>query len=176
MELFTLENTREIFHFLDMCEGVEQNIIYHPEGSVLNHSLQVVNLAFRESDDIDLILAAMLHDIGKVIKSHGHADIGARLLRDYASVKTIFLVEHHMRMWKYLNGEMTKLSKCQFLASHPWLPCLVQLTRWDHMGRNPNRKNKYDREKIIERLNSKIPSHFGIPGRLYEKNITSGGC
>lgn len=176
MDLFTIENTKEIFYLLELCESVEQNIKYHPEGNVLNHSLQVMNHAFRESDDTDLILAAMLHDVGKCVESHGHAEIGIQLLREHVSVKTLFLIEHHMRIWAYLEGEMSKLSKCQFLASHPWLSNLIQLARWDRMGRNPNSKIKYDKEYIIERLNKKIPAHFKVPGRLYEKNITSGEC
>lgn len=171
MDLFTVENTKEIFYLLESCQSTEQNIKYHPEGTVFAHSLQVMNHAFRETDDTDLILAAMLHDIGKYIESHGHAEIGVQLLRDYVSVKTLFLIEHHMRVWSYLEGEMSKLSKCQFIASHPWLPQLIQLARWDRMGRNPNRKIKYDKEDIIERLNKKIPSHFGIPGRLHGTNI-----
>jgi len=166
MELFTVEHMKEIFNFLDMCDGIQQNNKYHPEGDVLNHSLQVMSHAFKESDDTDLILAAMLHDIGKLVESHGHAEIGVKLLRNYVSVKTLFLIEHHMRIWSYIEGEMSKLSKCQFLSSHPWLPELVQLARWDRMGRNPNRKMKYDKEDIVNRLNKKIPAHFGIPGRL----------
>ncbi len=58
-----------------------------------------------------------------------------------------------MRIWNYLKGEMSKLSKCQFLASHTWFTQLVQLARWDKMGRNPNWKVKYNKENIIERFN-----------------------
>ena len=160
MNFFTDENTKEIFGFLEKCQGIEQMECHHPEGDVFNHSLQVLNWAFKESDDIDLILAAMLHDIGKSENSKGHEQIAVEKLRDYASVKTLWLIEHHMRVWYYVLGEMRKHSSCQYLANHPWLPELIQLARWDKLGRTHNRQMKYDKGKIIERLNLKVDRHF----------------
>jgi len=166
MEFFTEENTKMLFYFLEKCQGVRQKPEYHPEGDVFVHSLQVGSLAFRESNDVDLILAAYLHDIGKLVCSNGHSEIGCELLSSYVSVKTLFLIEHHMRIWAFINGEMKKLSKCQFLVTHAWLPELIQLARWDHAGRNPNKKPIYDKLKIIERLNSCVDKHFCVPDHL----------
>jgi len=166
IEFFNLENTKVIFWFLESCKGIEQKHKWHPEGDVFVHSLQVGSLAFRETHDIDLIFAAYLHDIGKMICSNGHSEIGCELLSSYVSVKTLFLIEHHMRIRTYLDGEMKKLSKCQFLVTHPWFPELIQLNRWDKMGRNPNKKVSYDKIKIIEKLNNCIDKHFCLPEHL----------
>lgn len=166
MELYTPENTKMIFWFLERCKGVEQSPTWHPEGDVFKHSLQVGALACRESNDVDLILAAYLHDVGKIILSREHPRIGCVLLYQYVSPKTLFLIKHHMRIWAYLNGEMKKRSKCQYLVTHPYLSQLIQLGRWDHMGRNPGRVIKYDKEMIIERLNKCIDKHFSIPDYL----------
>lgn len=171
MELFTLDNLRMVFWFLERCQNVKQNPKWHPEGDVFKHSLQVGSLACCESNDIDLILAAYLHDIGKIILSKEHSRIGCVLLYPYVSTKTLFLIEHHMRIWSYLDGEMKKYSKCQYLVTHPYLSQLIQLARFDRAGRNPNKKIKYDKLKIIERLNRCIDQHF-IPG--YLKNYE--GC
>ena len=65
-----------------------------------------------------------------------------------------------MRVWAYLKGEMKKLGKCTELIEHPWLPELIQLARWDHMGRNPNAKIKYSRQDIIDRLNKAVKNHW----------------
>jgi len=162
LTVFTEENTKEIFNILELCQGINQDPEWHPEGDVFNHSLQVVKLAFRESNDVDLILAAMLHDVGKSIESHGHEQIGCKLLDSYVSSKTLFLIENHMRIWNYLEGKMHKLSKCKFLASHPYLAELIQLARWDKKGRKKT-KVKYDKGKIIERLNKATGEHFRIP-------------
>lgn len=168
MEFFTEENTKMLFYFLEKCKGVEQNSKWHPEGDVFTHALQVGSLAFRESNDVDVIIAAYLHDVGKMVLSKEHVRIGCVLLYPYVSVKTLFLIEHHMRIHTYLNGEMKKLSKCKFFEGHVWFSDLVQLSRWDRMGRNPNRKVSYDKFKIIDRLNRCVDKHFNVPKYLLD--------
>ncbi len=153
LNFFTFKNTDYIFNLLEECQGVSQVETHHPEKDVFNHCLQTANWAFRETKDTDLILAALLHDVGKKVNSYGHEKIGANLLNGYVSDKTLFLIENHMKIWSYLNGEMQKLSKCIFLASHPWLSELIQLARWDKKGRDGNKKLIYNKEMIIKRLN-----------------------
>ncbi len=150
------------FQALERCRGIPQIEKYHPEGDVFDHSLQVLCWAFRESYNTDLILAAMLHDVGKVMLFKGHAKKGIKILDDYLSTKTQWLIEQHMRIWHLLLGEMRRLGKVRELIEHPWLPDLILLARWDKMGRNPRRKVQYDKEKIIERLNICAEKHFGV--------------
>jgi len=149
-----------LFYYFERTRGVEQKEIHHPEGDVFTHSLQVLKWAFKETNNTDLILAAMMHDIGKVENALGHEKIAVELLKDYLSLKSLFIIEHHMRVWTMILGEMRKLSKVKFLVSHPWLPELVLLARWDKIGRNPRAKVKYDKEFIINKLNEKAKLHF----------------
>jgi len=161
MKVFTYEIMKPLFDILDQTKGVTQMSVWHPEGDVLTHSLQVMNLAFRESYDIDLILSAMLHDVGKVVNSKGHDKIAVEWLGDLVSVKTSWLIGNHMRFWFYVMGEMKKRSKVEELAGHGWLPELTLLARWDKMGRNPSRRVEYDKMEIIDRLNKCVSYHFG---------------
>ena len=158
--IFTNEFMEPLFMTLEQCRGVKQMEVHHPEGDVFNHSLQVLYCAFRETIDTDLILAAMLHDVGKMENSLGHEKISIGLLKPYVSLKTLWLIEHHMRIWYYILGDMRKLSKVKEMAGHPWLPELVQLARFDKMGRNPNRTIKYNKSNIMERLNMCIEKRF----------------
>jgi len=177
IEPFSIDNTKEIFFHLENCQGVKQHEKWHPEGDVFIHSLQTVKWAFRETDDVDLILAALLHDVGKQVNKLGHEQEGCELLKDCTTPKTLFLIENHMRVWYYINGEMKKLSKCKELAEHPWLPELIQLARFDKKGRNPNVKVKYDKDDLIERLNKASMQHFRIPEGLKKEiqKITVAG-
>ena len=149
-----------VFDIFETCKGVEQSEKHHPEGDVFNHSLQVLYHAFRETIDTDLILAAMMHDVGKVENSLGHEKIAVEKLTGFLSVKSLWLIEHHMKIWYYILGDMRKLSKVKELSEHPWLPELIQLARFDKLGRNPNRKIAYNRNDIIERLNRCIDKRF----------------
>ena len=158
--IYTEEYMAPMFDFLEKCKGVEQDPKWHPEGDVFNHSLQVMKFAFRETKDTNLILAAMLHDIGKIENSHGHEQLACEWLFDLCSPKTLWLIKHHMRFWEFIEGTMKKYNKVMYLSKHPWLPELVQLARWDKRGRRPNMKVKFDKEDILERLNNNVKDHF----------------
>lgn len=173
IKIFSTKIMEPLFWVLEETKGITQMEKHHPEGDVFTHSLQVLQIAFRETIDTDLILAAMLHDVGKIGNSQGHEKIAIEFLDCHCSAKTLWLIEHHMRIWHLLLGEMRKRSKVEFLREHPWLPDLIMLARWDKMGRNPNRKVMYNKEKIIDKLNSCIEKHFAnnyIKGEvIYER-------
>ena len=46
-------------------DKVDQRRDYHPEGDVLTHTKLVFNRLAKVTDDIDVLLAAIFHDIGK---------------------------------------------------------------------------------------------------------------
>ena len=77
-------------------EGIKQNLIHHPEGSVLNHTLLVIDKASKykeQSKDKRVYMwAALLHDLGKLtttkekkgkITSYGHDLQGEILARQF---------------------------------------------------------------------------------------------
>lgn len=169
MIIFTQEMLRRPFILLELCKGKVQMEEHHPEGDVFTHSLQVMEWAFRETIDTDLILAALFHDVGKIEISKGHAKIGIEMLWESLSVKSLWLIEHHMRFWSLILGEMRKLSKVQELLNHPWLPDLCAIARWDKLGRNPNKRVIYDKQNIIDRLNRCVDLHFEINKNKGEK-------
>jgi predicted HD phosphohydrolase len=148
------------FAYLEKCRGVKQMKNHHLEGDVLNHSLQCLDWALQESTDIDLVLAAMLHDIGKVNDSKGHEKIAIRWLNGVCSVKTLWLIEHHMRIQTLLLGQMKRKKKVRYLVEHCWLPELIMLTRWDKMARNPNKKTVFNKAFIAENLVRCMKDHF----------------
>ena len=158
--IYTKDFLSPLLAILKKCQGVWQNEKWHPEGDVFNHSLQVAYHAFRETTDTDLILAAMLHDVGKSHENHGHDKIAVEMLQPFLSVKSLWLIKQHMRIWTLLQGEMRKQNKVKELIGHPWLPELILLARWDKMGRNPHRHIEYNPDNILEKLNLCVEHHF----------------
>lgn len=170
MEVLSKELMWPLFAMVEATEGVPQSEKWHPEGDVLQHTMQVMEFAFRESSDIDLVVAAMVHDVGKTltnrvdgkkVTAYAHEAVGAEMVKSFVSVKTLFLVEQHMRVHTWLNGQMRKVSKVTAIANHPWLPCMVALARWDAGGREKKPPMVWDRWKMMERLEQVASSHFG---------------
>ena len=81
------------FGEIDRMRGIEQDPVFHPEGSVFRHSMQVLDRAaeYRDkvSDPYSFMLLALLHDVGKIaatevidgrIHAYGHEVLGLPLL------------------------------------------------------------------------------------------------
>ena len=166
---FTIDMFADIIPMVEKGMNMPQNPKYHPEGNVFNHSIQCVNWALRETIDTDLILAALLHDVGKSyvdidsFERGRHPQIGASLTRDFTSARTNYLIEHHMRVWSWILGEMRKLKKVQEVASDGMLPDLMALGRFDKMARNPNIVHTwFDWEKFVDKLNKKALERWNL--------------
>lgn len=97
---------------------IPQNAIYHPEGNVLKHTITVVNRALKD-DDINMAIAALLHDVGKdetlAYKgdrptAYGHEKVSASMVKNYRDwiislgglpSKVFFIIKNHMRVKKF---------------------------------------------------------------------------
>jgi hypothetical protein len=158
--IFDYESMLPVLELLENCQGIEQEREHHPEGDVFNHLLQCFKWALRETYDIDLVLASLLHDVGKAIELKGHEHYSVDMLSPYLSIKSLWLIENHMRIRHYIDGTMHKLSKVREMAGHPWFCELIQLARFDKLGRKPNARISYDRYEIIDRLNKHVQDGF----------------
>ncbi len=160
MILFTEEQISQWFNLMLITKGVEQEEKHHPEGDVWNHSFQALGIAMRETKDTDLIIAALFHDIGKSVITHGHEKESVRMMEDEISPKSLWLIQHHMRSRLFLSGEMNKHSKVRELLDNPFFPQLMHLRRIDAKARKPNRKYWIEPIDLADRLNKCVEEHF----------------
>ena len=61
----------------------------------LEHGLQTATLAARAGADLDTVVAALCHDMGKVISTPNHAAISAEMIKPYVSDDAYFVVKVH---------------------------------------------------------------------------------
>ena len=59
------------------------------------HSLQSATHALRDGADEELIVCALLHDIGDSIAPDNHSQLAAAVLKPYVSEKNHWIIRHH---------------------------------------------------------------------------------
>lgn len=135
--------------YVRRLSSIPQGTKYHPEGNVLIHTKIVLRRTLKY-DDINILLAAFFHDLGKVdttkpngkggFSAHEHEVISASLvnysnesIKMFGGNPTIvqWLVANHMRV-KHID-EMTP-KKRKSLVDHMWYPLLEKFAPCDKMG------------------------------------------
>ena len=61
----------------------------------LEHSLQTATRAYRADRDDEYVFCALLHDIGDLLGTFNHADIGAAVVKPFVSERNHWMVEKH---------------------------------------------------------------------------------
>lgn len=158
--------------------GIEQDPEWHPEGDVYEHSKQAmdaaVNFEYQSNEDkLTMVLAALCHDVGKVvatqhvdgrIRSLGHdvkgVPIAATFLDRVTNIQTVKdtilkLVRYHMIPVAFVKNNAKapaykRLAKK--LAPQTNIQELTRLAYCDKSGRNPDRQAPFEvcPEELIE--------------------------
>lgn len=154
----------------DKINSIKQFEGHHPEIYLKEHMRQVFNLAQDVGHPV-LMIAALLHDLGKIDTQRtyyhpkykkmvtcfiGHERYAPIYIRRYihlfrdilpadGSVYDVgYICKHHMRIHKYLSGEMTDRKKRLRLEAHPCFNLLIKFAEIDKLGRQPLLKAKKD--------------------------------
>jgi hypothetical protein len=136
-----------IFDHILRCQGVEQNTKRHPEVDVFTHLVQCGELAQKETSNKELILAAYLHDIGKLKGRPYHDTTGYRMLKgfDFIPKKTLWLIRHHLHIELFVKGKADRWFKT---ISDNDMGMLIRLHRFDKMARDPSWVPRFDKDKF----------------------------
>ncbi len=84
--------------------------------SRLEHSLQSATKALKAGQDEEMIVAALLHDIGDELAPMNHSEYAAAILKPYVSEKTHWIIERHGEFQAFyyahhLGGDRNKREK-----------------------------------------------------------------
>lgn len=87
----------ELARFPDRVLGwlqvLEESSGYHV--TRLDHSLQAATRAHRAGEDEEMVVCALLHDIGDYLAPANHSEVAAAMLRPYVSERSYWIVKHH---------------------------------------------------------------------------------
>lgn len=157
---------------LESLVDCPQEPTHHPEGSVWNHTLMVVDEAAKRKHEsknpVSFMWAALLHDIGKPvttekndqgkITSYGHDKAGKELAVEYLKTLTDdkklleevgSLVEHHMKpILFYKTKDTIQDGAFRRLSTKVDLKELILLSSCDRLGRGEIDRNKEKKELL----------------------------
>lgn len=120
---------------LSALENVQQPKKSHPEGDALVHSLQVYDLVCDEVPyDEELLLAALLHDVGKGIDPLNHVEAGLGVLGGRITERTAWLIAHCHEARKIKDGTIGNRSRKRLQESENYEDVLL-LAECDEQGR-----------------------------------------
>lgn len=113
--------------------------------SRLEHSLQTATRAEADGADDEMIVAALIHDIGDELAPYNHAEIAAGMIRPYVRAEVTWVVEQHgiFQMYYYahhLGGDRNARNR---FRDHPWYAsCERFCERWDQAAFDPDYTSK----------------------------------
>ena len=118
--------------------------------SRLEHSLQSATRALHAGGSEEMIVAALLHDIGDELAPMNHSEYAASILKPYVSEKTHWIVEKHGEFQAYyyahhLGGNRNKRDKYK---GHKYFDACVNFCeKYDQCSFDPNYES-YPLEKF----------------------------
>jgi predicted HD phosphohydrolase len=108
--------------------------------SRLEHSLQSATRAEDDGADADMIVAALLHDLGDELAPDNHSQLAASILRPYVRAQVTWVVEMHgLFQMRYYAHHLGK-DRDGYLAyrHHPWFEdCVNFCERYDQAAFDP---------------------------------------
>jgi len=131
------DGTREEYEFLDnlekqYCNGLADrllNTMRQLEHSLsgyrinrLEHSLQSATRAHRAGESEEMVIAALLHDIGDELAPYSHSEMAAAILRPFVSEKIHWVIKHHgvFQMYYYAHHCGGDRNARDLFKQHQW--------------------------------------------------------
>jgi predicted HD phosphohydrolase len=108
--------------------------------SRLGHSLQTATRALRDGADDELIVAALIHDVGDELAPYNHAEVAAAIIRPYVRPEVAWIVEQHglVQTYYYVHHNGGDRFMRDRLKGHQWFGACVDFCHlWDQVSFDP---------------------------------------
>ena len=113
--------------------------------SRLEHSLQSATRAEADRADIELIVGALIHDLGDELAPLNHSQLAATIIRPYVRAEVAWIIEHHGVFQMYYYGDAMGVDKNarDIYRDHAWFDSCEQFCRdWDQLAFDPDYPTK----------------------------------
>ena len=146
---------------LDALRKLDHSFEGYPV-SRLQHSLQTATRALRDGADEELIVAALLHDIGDELAPYNHAEVAAAILRPYVRPEVSWIVAQHglFQNYYYVHHFGRDRNARERLRDHPcYEACVHFCAAWDQCSFDPDYPTESLEffEPLLRRILSRAP-------------------
>ena len=126
------------------------------------HSLQTATRAYKDGADDELVVVALLHDIGDTVAPQNHGEFAASLLRPYISETNCWLIENHEIFQGYYYYHFLGLDRNhrERFSNHPAYQRTINFCeQWDQCSFDPSYESFPISffELFVEKVFSSIP-------------------
>ncbi|MDZ7842790.1 MAG: HD domain-containing protein [Gammaproteobacteria bacterium] len=107
----------------------------------LEHCLQTASRAEADGADEEMVLGALLHDLGDVLAPANHSQYAAAIIRPYVREEVTWIVEHHgvFQMYYYAHHLDGNPDARELYRGHQWFDaCAGFCERWDQAAFDPD--------------------------------------
>ena len=132
----------------------------------LEHSLQTATRATKDGANEEMVVAALMHDIGDGLATFNHSQFAASVLRPYVSEKIYWIIKHHgLFQTYYYNHHLGKDRNVrETYKDSPYYQDTINFCeKWDQVSFDPNYENytlEYF-EPMVRRVFSKAINNLG---------------
>ena len=128
----------------------------------LEHSLQTATRALNDKASDEMIVAALLHDIGDELAPLNHSEYAAAVLKPYVSEKTRWIVEKHgeFQMYYYAHHLGGNRNQREKYKGHKYYQDTINFCEnWDQKSFDPNFKSLplKEFEPLVKKIFSRKP-------------------
>ena len=134
--------------------------------SRLEHSLQTATRASKDGADEEMIVAALIHDIGDGLATYNHSQFAAAILRPYVSEKVHWIIKHHgiFQCYYYAHHFGNDRNERDRYKDQPYYQDTIDFCeKWDQVSFDPDYKSyslEYF-EPMVRRVFSKKIENLG---------------
>jgi predicted HD phosphohydrolase len=124
---------------LDMLRSLKDVVVGFAVDQ-LTHCLQTATLAERAGADEEVVVAALLHDVGKAVSVPNHPAIAAEILKPYVRDEVYWMIKAHQdfqgkHYYHHFGGNPDARSK---YAGQPWYGLAERFAdEWDQVAFDP---------------------------------------
>ncbi|MFY0309977.1 HD domain-containing protein [Leisingera sp. D0M16] len=171
-------NAALVDRLLDAIRSLDEDWTPYPVNRY-QHCLQAATRALNDGADEEIVVAALIHDVGDILAPYNHGELAAAILKPYVSEKCHWITKHHCVFQGYyynhhLGGDRNARDK--YRDSPYWEDCRHFCHEYDQKAFDPDYPTKPLEffEPILRRVLTKQEGHLELLETADEKVPAEG--